>query len=294
MASQQAIMAIAAIVAKARRQAGAFSREQATVAGFSAAAIKQNLAAGQWVRLYRGVFALAGSPDTPLRRLWAAQLSLGDDSVASHRSALWLWGVAETRELDVVEFTVAAGRAGRRQGITVHRVADIEQAHISIRRGVCVTSPLRTVVDAGAVLPIEDVEDVFDRFVSKRLFTPRAALAEIERLAQRGRAGVGALRHVLLDQGVGSNRSPSFLEAKARRLFKRAGLPDPVCELKWGADGQFRLDFAWPDLGLVVEVDGWDCHSSHRARQHDLRRRNRITLGGMTPDLHVRRRSAPT
>jgi very-short-patch-repair endonuclease len=83
------------------------------------------------------------------------------------------------------------------------------------------------------------------------------------------------------------SRSPSYLEAKARRLFRRAGLPEPVVELTWGTHGQFRLDFAWPQYGLVVEVDGWDCHSSPRSRTYDLHRRNQIVLGDLRPLVYT-------
>ena len=274
--------AITALISIAENQAGAFSIWQAAHAGITKAALKHGLTLGRYVRLHRGVLAIAGSPDTPERRLWAAQLALGPDAVASHRSAIWLWELGSTKSLDAVDFTVPVNHKGNRPGIEVHRIADIKDAHVSSRKGIRVTSPLRTLVDAGAVLRPPQVEDVFDRAVSRRLASPAAVLAEIERLSQHGRTGVGVLRSVLLEQGVGTDRSPSYLEAKARRLFRRAGLPEPVCELKWGDHGQFRLDFTWPELGLVVEVDGWDCHSSHQARQHDLSRRNQITLGGET------------
>jgi hypothetical protein len=112
-------------------------------------------------------------------------------------------------------------------------VADLVQAPVSMRRGIAVTTPLRTLVDAGAVLRPDEVEDCVDRAIAKRLVTPPALLAEVHRLSRCGRTGVGVLRRLLLEQGVGADRSPSYLEAKARRLFKRAGLPEPTVELKW-------------------------------------------------------------
>ncbi len=274
--------AIAAIAAIASRQAGAFSLAQSVTAGFTASARRHNIAVGRWQVLHRGsVFAIAGSVDTPERRLWAAQLALGPLALASHRSGLWLWDIAATKTLDVVELSVPPAHSGRRPGIIVHRVADLAEARFSVRRGIVVTNPLRTLVDVGAVLRRDEVEDAVDRAVARRLVTPASLLAEVERLSQYGRDGVGVLRRILLEQGVGGDRSPSYLEAKARRLFTRAGLPDPVVELRWGSHGQFRLDFAWPELGLVVEVDGWDCHSSSQSRRYDLHRRNQIVLGDL-------------
>jgi very-short-patch-repair endonuclease len=280
-------MSDAAIAAIAARQAGAFSAAQATAVGVTPSARRHGVASGRWLVLYRGVLAVAESVDTPERRLWAAKLALGPSAIPSHRSGLWVWEIAATRWLEVVEFSVPPTHSGRQPGIVVHRVKDIAQASVSVRRGITVTNPLRTLVDAGAVLPPDQLEDCVDRAVAKRLVTPPGLLAEVNRLSRCGRTGVGSLRRLLLDQGVGGERSPSYLEAKARRLFRRAGLPEPVVELKWGPAGQFRLDFAWPELGLVVEVDGWDCHSSPGARRHDLHRRNRIVLGDLKPLVYT-------
>jgi len=261
---------------------------QSVAAGVTASARRHAVSVGRWEVLHRGrVLAIAGSVDTPQRRLWAAWLALGPQAAASHRSGLWLWDVAPTRTLEVVEFTVPPTHSGRTPRIVIHRVADLAAASLSMRRGIPVTNPLRTLVDAGAVLRPDEVEDCIDRAIAKRLVTPTALLAEAQRLSRCGRSGVGVLRRVLLEQGVGSDRSPSYLEAKALRLFRRVGLPEPVVELTWGTHGQFRLDFVWPELGLVVEVDGWDCHSSPRARRHDLHRRNQIVIGDLKPLIYT-------
>lgn len=236
----------AVLAAVAAQQAGAFSVAQAVAAGFTESARRRNIEVGRWVRLYRGVMAVAGSADTPERRLWAAELALGAFAVISHRSALWLWNISGSKVLEVIEFSVPLAQSGRVPGVVVHRLADVATASISRCRGLGVTNPLRTLVDAGAVLPAWEVEDAMDRAVARKLVTPGALLAEVDGLSRCGRAGVGVLRHLLLGQGVGARRSPSYLEAKARRLFRRAGLPDPIVELKWGSHGQFRLDFAWP------------------------------------------------
>ena len=40
-------------------------------------------------------------------------------------------------------------------------------------------------------------------------------------------------------------------------LISRAGLPQPIAQYPFG---HFRLDFAWPDLKVAVETDGWATH----------------------------------
>jgi very-short-patch-repair endonuclease len=41
-----------------------------------------------------------------------------------------------------------------------------------------------------------------------------------------------------------------------------------------------RVDFAWPDRNLVVEVDGWQAHRTRVAFQDDRSNTNRLQLAG--------------
>ena len=149
-----------------------------------------------------------------------------------------------------------------------------------MRNGIAVTSPLRTLVDAGAVLPKLLVAEALDAGVAHKLVTARAVEAELERLARPGRRGAGVLRAVLEERDC-IGRSPSVLEARAQRLFGRSRvLPTPVPELIAGPNGEFRLDFPWPDALLDVEVDGWEWHSSYAASLLDKRRNNSLTARG--------------
>ncbi|HEX4862956.1 MAG TPA: type IV toxin-antitoxin system AbiEi family antitoxin domain-containing protein, partial [Acidimicrobiales bacterium] len=50
---------------------------------------------GEWERVGRGVYRLAGSPVTPAGELRAAVLLAGEGAAASHWSTAWLWGIAD-------------------------------------------------------------------------------------------------------------------------------------------------------------------------------------------------------
>lgn len=267
----------------AAAQAGAFSIAQCNDCGVTRAERRTNVALGRWLWKHHGVFTIAGSPNSPEQRLWAARLALGEHAAISHRSALWVWRIAENAVLEMVEFTVPKTLSARHAGIVVHRPDLLRRREVAWWNGLPVTNVTRTLLDIGAVLKLAEVENAFDAAISRRLVTPPEVLAALNAEARRGRSGCAALRAVLLEQGVGSDRSPSYLEAKALRLFRRHRLPEPRVELTWGDHGQFRLDFIWLEFGLVVEVDGWDCHASHKARTHDLHRRNKIVLGHLRP-----------
>jgi hypothetical protein len=70
-------MSEVALAVVAAKQAGAFSVAQSVAAGITVSVRRHNVAVGRWIGLQRGVMAIAGSADTPERRLWAARLALG-------------------------------------------------------------------------------------------------------------------------------------------------------------------------------------------------------------------------
>jgi very-short-patch-repair endonuclease len=66
-----------------------------------------------------------------------------------------------------------------------------------------------------------------------------------------------------------------------------AGLPAPIAQHPVNVDGRrYRLDFAWPEQRVAMEVDGFGPHSSYAAF-HDDRRRDLALQGDGWRVLHV-------
>ena len=82
----------------------------------------------------------------------------------------------------------------------------------------------------------------------------------------------------------GEERPDSVLEPRMARLLRDAGLPAAVFQHEVCNGGRFvaRVDFAYPDVRLALEVDGWGSHSSPRALQSDLARQNALVALGWT------------
>lgn len=66
------------------------------------------------------------------------------------------------------------------------------------------------------------------------------------------------------------------------RLLLKAKLPLPSSQYKIRGEGRFlaRVDFAYPDARLAIEVDGYRWHSGRQRWQRDLARRNVLTTLG--------------
>ena len=74
----------------------------------------------------------------------------------------------------------------------------------------------------------------------------------------------------------------SELEAIFKELLRLAGLPEPVRQLDVGDSHGWigRVDFAYPPLRLLIELDGRRFHSALLDRRADARRDQRLRAAG--------------
>lgn len=266
------------LMATAATQLGLFTLAQATACGVSRDMLATDVVNGRLERPHPGLFAICGVGWNPARLLLAATLSGGYGARATHRSGAWLWGL--TRYAQLPEISIPRDRCVQLEGVRVHRARDLP-SHFVVRLAVPTTDVNRVLIDLGAVLGHRRVRDALDRAIAMKHTTPMRVLSELDELALRGRRGVGVMRALLDQAGVTGSHPPSVLEAKTRRLIRRAGLREPDCELVAGVNGEYRLDFPWPEAALTLEVDGWMYHSSFDAFHNDRTRQNALTIGGL-------------
>lgn len=65
------------------------------------------------------------------------------------------------------------------------------------------------------------------------------------------------------------------MESEARLVMVDGGLPEPELQYEIiDRDGRrWRVDFAWPEQGVIVEYDGFDWHNSPEDLRHDRQKR---------------------
>jgi very-short-patch-repair endonuclease len=153
-------------------------------------------------------------------------------------------------------------------------------AHVTRRRGVPCTDPLRTLVDLAGVAPAREVDDAVDQALASQLLTVEALEAEVGRLSRPGRCGVGLMRSALHRRGLIGAPAPSVLESRTLRLLRRAGIEPVAVEVRVGEGGRYRIDIALTPV-LVIEVDGYAFHFSPEQKTEDERRRRRLRLSGV-------------
>jgi very-short-patch-repair endonuclease len=109
----------------------------------------------------------------------------------------------------------------------------------------------------------------------RELIDPDSLRAALDDYA--GEPGVRPLRE-LLDRDA-FRLSDSELEVRFRRIVERTGLSMPLTK-QW-VNG-FEIDFFWPDLGLVVETDGFRYHRTASSQTRDVLRDQTHTASGLT------------
>jgi very-short-patch-repair endonuclease len=268
------------LAALATEQHGVVHLQQARGCGLTQQGVSRRLRARRLLEVHPCVFRVAGAPDTHLAALQAAALAVGPDGVVSHRSAAWLWGLL-SHEDTVVEVTVSRSRGPSLHGVAVHRSRDLVAGHSTVRSGIPVTNPLRTLVDLGAVCSRWTVEDALDRGLSDRRFTVAAVEWMLHEVARPGRRGCGVLRTVLDERALGAAPPDGLLEPRMARLLRSHGLPEAVFQHPV-PEARARLDFAYPEQRLAIEVDGYEVHGTRRAMDADHERHNRLVGAGWT------------
>lgn len=255
-------------------QHGVVTHAQLESAGMSRGSRRHRLATGRLRLLYRGVY-LVGPILLPHARRMAAVLACGRGALLSHDDAraLWLEAPSSARHdavpsADVTVVNVTVGHTGRsrRAGIRLHRVRRIDGADHTVRHGIPVTTPVRTVLDLAPVTGASRLEQLIASLARERLL-------DLDELATRvatcrGRKGIPALRMVL-EQSGGPALTRSEAEAAFLALIRKAGLPAPEVNVRVGA---YELDFYWRDERLAVEIDGYRHHSVRPRFEGDRRK----------------------
>ena len=264
---------------RAAAQHGLITRDQAVACGLSEDWLERSTLRGRFDRVHPGVYAVGGAPPTWEHRVLAAVLAC--DGVASHRSAGRLWGLGDW---DHVETTVLRPRHPRLRRVVVHRTMDLDQRHTTRRLGIPVTNPMRTLVDLGAVVSEAQVADAVERALIARVCSATAIERTLDDVARRGRRGAGVIRRVMDERALGHARPDGLLEARMARLLRERGLPAPHFQFHVRRHGRLiaRVDFAYPDIRLAIEVDGFEVFGTPSAFQHDVERQNRLVAAGWT------------
>lgn len=271
---------------RASTQLGLFTTTQARDAGMSRKVLRHRLTHGSLRLVGNQVLWPADlPPSTPHLRVMAACLDV--DGVASHRTAAWLHGCADVGRLAPIE--VMARRGGRTRTTPlarVHLTTSLDPEDVLLVGGVPTTSVARTLLGVASLVPDEvgrgDLVGAVEAAVRDRQASDRWLWWLLEERRCRGRNGVRALESVLAERAR-LGPTESWLERETLRVLGAAGLPLPHVQCVIRQRGAFvtRVDFAYPDQRVLMEVEG-KVHAADAQRAIDAHQRNVGQLLGHT------------
>ena len=142
-------------------------------------------------------------------------------------------------------------------------------------QGIPLTSPALTLIDLATRLATNQLEAAVNEADKRDRIGPDELRGKLDAFA--GQPGVAALRR-LLDRHA-FVLTDSDLERRLLPIARAAGLPPPLTGRHLNG---FKIDFYWPDLGLVVETDGLRYHRTPTQQARDQRRDQAQARAGLT------------
>jgi hypothetical protein len=263
-----------------QQQHGVFTRDQAVEAGYTTFMIDRRVAEGEWVRAGRSVLATAHAPITYRHAAMAAVLSI-DGAVASHETAATF---QEFRYLanHPIAISVPPESWQRLHRVEVHRYRDLAPEWVTQIHGIPMTTPARTMIDLAAVVRGPRLERILDSALDHRQVDIDELQRTFNRLARKGRRGIGPIRSLLEARGDGVAATQSELERRFLLFNRKHGYPEPAKQLPifWAERLIGLADFAYPEQQALIELDGRLGHTQLLDRELDNLRDQRARAAG--------------
>jgi hypothetical protein len=268
-----------------RRQRALITRDQTFQIGFSDSQVSALLGRQVLTEIRPSVYALTGAPPTWEQAVLAAVLSAGRGVYASHETAAHLYRVRRVEQPAHLEVVAGLERKVGLDGVVGHRSRELFDADLASRLGIPCVSAARALVDISGRTRPDELGRALDDLLRRKVCT----LDEVRRCAARLHPGPGrslrAMHRALAERWPGYDPGETDLETRAVRAIAKAGLPLPRQQYRMRLRGKpVRIDLAYPDLKIAIEVDSWEYHGMQRsAFDVDHIRRDDLLVLGWAP-----------
>jgi very-short-patch-repair endonuclease len=186
----------------------------------------------------------------------------------SHATALWWHGLLE-HQPEPIQVSTPRKCVCRRE-IQVHARRKVKLIH---HRRLPTTTVPQALLDFSATAPVASVVRAMAEADYRRVLNQKALYA----ICGRGRPGSATLTKALRQHTPELARTKSELERAFRALCRRGRIPP--YEINHCVCG-ITVDAFWPELGVVVELDGVRGHATPAQIARDRRRDLKLRAAG--------------
>jgi very-short-patch-repair endonuclease len=261
----------------AAKQLGLVTSHQLAAMEFGRKFVAARIRSGLWTVVQRSVIKLSSGKPTLVQEELAAVFAF--DGTLSHFSALRQLRLdCSPPEQKGVHLTIPHGRkVAAPPDVTLWRTRDLPSFDVCVRGPFRFTSLGRTVLDLASVLDKGWLRATVDACLRKDDNALDAIWLTLLGHGP-GRLGATALRLVLREYQAEDELPQSVLESHAMELGLATGRKPQLQFTPQGFDG--RVDFAWPERRLILELDGYRYHCTRKAFEADHARDLRLKLLG--------------
>ncbi|WP_240519217.1 DUF559 domain-containing protein [Amycolatopsis antarctica] len=253
--------------------------------------LRSALRHGELVPLWPRVVVARDRIADPKTLATSAILSIGRGAIIVRETAAFLHGCTSA-EPTPVHVQVPYDRSPkRRNGIVVHQ-GSVEPEDVVVHEGVPLAALDLVLADLLCTGRPRRALGYLDHALRNRPVDERDELtaAVAARLAARADRRGTVNASILL--GIADGRRESPAESSLCVIVHDAGFPPPESQYTiHNLDGRelYRLDFAWPELRIALEYDGYEAHEGRAtqdaAREQDLTRRGWLVVRATATDL---------
>ncbi|MBM7365506.1 DUF559 domain-containing protein [Gordonia hydrophobica] len=245
--------------------------DRAHALGVTSRQIQRRLDAGLWTAEAMGVYLSAEHCLSDAAQVRIAVAAQG--GIADRTTAAWWHGLIPELPSPLT-VSVPRSKRGARCGFRVETKRRTFPAEdVEVVRGLPVTRLPLTVLAAAAEL--DDGIAVMDRALQRK----QVDLIDLRRSLERN-SGAHGMRRARWLLTAAEDESESVAERLFVSLLRERGITGwtqqvPFCD--------YRLDFAWTQEQIGVEIHGWNFHHDHHEWERDQRKTNQLVRMGWLP-----------
>jgi very-short-patch-repair endonuclease len=255
----------------ALRQHGRISRAQLLALKVPRTTISRWITSGYLIRVLPGIYAVGHRSGGENAHLFSLILFAGPDAALSHATSAH-WRGWLRYPVDAIHISTPRRIRREVKGAHFHSGREVERELIN---GIPCTTTIQTLLDLAAT---EDPRLVH-RSLAQLDFERKLDARAIREVCGRGKPGSAKLLKALNTYMPQLARTKSELEDVFLYLCQRAKVPLPRVNAYIHGE---EVDCLWPELKLVVELDGHGNHGTASQRNRDQRKALKLRAHGLT------------